>query len=391
MRRYCLDLSGRWAPVLFSAFLGAGLAVGATACSDDGGNDQPDAAPADAAPNVDAPVVPGTGFLVAGDFVATGVASTISIPGLEVTPNISAGLASSDPVVRKYGDTLYIINRFGHDNITLVDANSFTLIDQISTGAGTNPQDVAVVGDKMYVAAFNSPGVVTIDSEGTLDSIDLSALDAMDGIPDCNSLYLVDTMLVVTCELLFNFNPAGPGRVAVIDTANDTLVTDFALETANPIGLIRATPTDSALGGDLLVGTVEFNAGLTTGCIERISVSPAIESDGCMIQNSELGGYVTGMDYGLDDQLYIGVTRAFDAEGPVAEVLAYDAAGGVLDNVAVSDPNERAFDVAVCPGGQLLFADSYGGIRVYNADGSQLTTELLDIGLPPIGSGMVCY
>ena len=381
----------------FSSLLAACiLALAVTACSDDGddtGGDPPvDAAPVpDAEPTPDAAPLRSTGFVVAGDFLSgTGVASTISVPDLTVTQNVIAGVASDDPVVRHIGDTIYIINRFEHDNITRIDASTFALIDQISTGPGTNPQDVAVAGDKLYVAALGAPGIITIDAQGTLGSIDLSGLDPADGIPDCNSIYLVESTLVVSCGLLNNFVPSGPGRVALIDTADDSVVGDFALTTPNPIGLLRATPSGSRLAGALLVATYDFND-LTQGCVERISVDPVIESAGCLIDNSVLGGYATGLAHGPEEQLYIAVTTGFDAQGVVAQARLFDVSTGQLAPEPVSGPDEQTFDVTLCPTGEMLFADGNGGIRVYDAAGAQLTQDVLDVGLPPVGNGMVCF
>ena len=41
--------------------------------------------------------------------------------------------------------------KFGHDNIVRVDATTLTLIDQVSTGAGSNPQDVVLGIDERRI------------------------------------------------------------------------------------------------------------------------------------------------------------------------------------------------------------------------------------------------
>ena len=75
-----------------------------------------------------------TAFAVATDFVATGIASTIAIPSLDVSPNAVDGVASTDPVVRHQDGRLYVINRFGQDNVTVLEAATLQLIGQVSTG-----------------------------------------------------------------------------------------------------------------------------------------------------------------------------------------------------------------------------------------------------------------
>ncbi len=336
-----------------------------------------------------------TAFIVAGDFTSgTGIASTIGIPSLEVTSNVIDGVVSSDPVLRYHDDKLYIVNRFGHDNITILDAASKSLITQISTGAGTNPQDVAVVGTKLYIAALGAPGILVIDTESPTDiqTIDLASLDANDGIPDCNSIALAGDNVIATCGLLQSFSAVGPGKVVVIDTTDDTLSNTFDLTTANPFGLLQATPADAMLDGDLLIGTVaDFFTGLTTGCVERISVGETPESKGCLVSNADLGGYATGYAYGSNSDVYISVTSGFGENGPEAEVRRYDLQAEALDRATVNSSGQSLFDLARCPTGEWLFADSAGGIRVYGNGGTEFTTMPLDIGLPPIDNGIVCY
>ena len=86
------------------------------------------------------------------------------------------------------------------------------------------------------------------------------------------------------------------------------------------------------------------------------------------------------------------VTSGYDGGGrPIAEAVMYNAATDEIGAEPVSGLDELIFDVTVCPTGHWLFADASGGIRVYDGDGVQLTQDILDIGLPPVGGGMVCY
>ncbi len=375
--------------VFFLALAGAAF----LACGDDHGGD----VDADPGPDIDAgtatpdaSLASSTAFLVAGDFGSgTGIASTIDIPALTVNQNVVAGVASDDPALRYEGGKLYIINRFGRDNITILDAATLTFEGQVSTGAGSNPQDVAARGSNLYVAALAAPGVLKIDAQGAIEIIDLSALDENDGIPDCSSIYRVGSTLVVTCGILDNFVPAGPGKVAFIDSNDDTIIDVLDLGTDNPFGFIQ--PAGGMLDGELLVPTVTFGADLLTGCVERISVAPAPSVAGCLVENSDLGGYASGLAYGPDDTLYIAVTEGWDANGVVSKVVTYDVAAGQVGQDTLTPPEQRIFDVAHCPTGEWLFADGAGGIRVYDAEGSELTSDLLDIGLPPTGNAMVCY
>ncbi|HEY5927950.1 MAG TPA: hypothetical protein VIV11_39960, partial [Kofleriaceae bacterium] len=104
----------------------------------------PDArGPADA--SSDAPHVPvPRAIAVAGDFMSpgTGVVSKLELEALDMRQNLVASAAQGDPVLREYDGKLYIVNRFGSNNVTILDGKSMQLVEQISTGANSNPQDV---------------------------------------------------------------------------------------------------------------------------------------------------------------------------------------------------------------------------------------------------------
>src|SRR5262249_23177336 len=99
--------------------------------------------------------IPGvaTAVLVAGDFNVTGVLSTVRVPQGLVHPNAAAGVAGGDPVLRRFGDELFVVNRFNGDNVTVLARSTLGLVGQYATGPGSNPQDVAPVGRKLYVTA----------------------------------------------------------------------------------------------------------------------------------------------------------------------------------------------------------------------------------------------
>ncbi|HWN70423.1 MAG TPA: hypothetical protein VNM90_22440 [Haliangium sp.] len=322
------------------------------------------------------------------------MASTIALPEVAVTRNVVAGVASGDPVVRHQDGRIFIINRFGSDNVTVLDADTHDLIAQISAGAGSNPQDVAARGSTLYVAALNAPGILVLDLErpgdGVIQTIDLSALDQSDGIPDCGSVYLVEDRLYATCGVLQSFAAVAPGKVAIVDAVSNTFIQSVDLETRNPVGFLHPAPAGSALAGDLLAATVEFGQ-LTTGCIEHIRTGQEPGAS-CLIENQLLGGYASDIAAGPDDTLYIALIRGYEGALPDAVMTSYDLGSNALRPAPISPAGQRIFDLAWCPGDVLLAADAErGGIRVYAAGGSELTAAALDVGLPPVVNGTVCY
>lgn len=372
-------------------------------------------------------------WAVAGDFRGTGVLSVVTVPtgdrpsgdadaGFTPTSEtgIIAGVVSDDPVLRAFDDKLVIINRFGGDNITLVDITTRSLIAQISTGPGTNPQDAVVVDSALHAVALAASGVLVLDIErpeqGVIETIDLSMLDPDDGRPDCNSIERIGAYLYVSCGVLDSrFKPRGPGKIAVVDSTTREVVEVLTLSTVNPVSRLQATPATGALGGDLLIATVDFaglaDNDLTRGCLERIAArdddgTPAA-SRGCLVDNRVLGGYVNA--YAYDPRgggtLHLVVTEGYGPDGAIGHLIGFDIQTENLFAAPATPPGQAPVDIVRCPDGALVLADATaGGIRVYDAGAAgqgdsgegdltaleERTSAALDIGLPPVSRGMVC-
>lgn len=358
-----------------------------------GGSDEHN--PGDDDPTPDAAVdpdaggpAPGRAAVVSGDFVATGILSTVDAPSLEVDAGAVAGIAGSDPVIRRIGDELFVINRFGGDNITVIDAGTLALVDQFATGSGSNPQDVAQVGDKMYVPALGSDSLLVIDRSDPdpIVEIDLSTLDG-DGFPDCIAALAVGTRIFVVCGLLDNFTADVPGKLVVIDTSDDTVETTMDLPERNPIGWLEA------VGADLYVVTVPDFQDYTDGCLVRITTG-ATPTATCAIRNDAVDGYLAKLTQ-VGDQA-VGVRYSYDASfngsGDLVPVdLGADTIGAVIDAAGI-----QTTDATAC-GDHVFVADKATGaqgLRVFQRDGdvlTELTTEPLDVGLPPaFGNGLAC-
>jgi len=332
-----------------------------------------------------APDAPSTGaakaVVVAGDFQSTGVLSTVDAPSLTVTQNAVAGVASSDPVVRRIGSELFVVNRYGGDNITILDGATLALVDQIGTGANTNPQDVAQVGRKLYVAALGVGAILVIDRDHptTVNQIDVSSFDAFDQNPDCESIYAVGDKVYAACGLLQQFSPVVNGKILVIDTSNDTVSTSFDLPSMNPAGWLEKD------GGDLLIPLVPSFTDYSTGCVARVTTGTT-PSASCDVSNQTLGGFALRI---VDGWAIVG---AYDDNFNTTKGVLVRMAGGASQ----SGSTEMLKDLAVC--GQYLFvgdnAMSASGIRVFQATGdtaTELTTAPLDIGLPPgYGDNIAC-
>ena len=362
----------------------------------------PDAGPGvDAAPDpVRAVVVTPSAMFQAGQ---PGVLSVVDVEAATVMSGVlSTGVVGSDPVIRKFGDELFIVNR-ADNNIVILNASDFSFAGQVSTGAGSNPQDVAVIDDTLYVTTFGNKGMVSVKRTGNQPPIEIDlSKDDPDDKPNCNSVYRVGNQLYVSCELLDDSQqflpPRGNGVVYVVDPLPRTIAQTVNLTTKNPFNLLTELPEGTPNAGDLVIGTIDFATG--DGCLERIAVGATASSGGCMKTNAEMGGFATRVDVFTAPTL-----------GPVAPLVTlrmwlvvsdsttftnslktWDMTTDVI-SAPLSMSGESPLDVAVCPDGSAVVTDApfggTGGIRIYS--GGQ-RSELLPVGLNPASTaGVVCY
>lgn len=359
------------------------------ACGDNGGTASPDAPSNVDASLTDAAPVNSTALVVAGDFNMTGTLARINAATNAVEKNLAAGAVDQDPQARLIGNELFVVNR-GKNNLTVLDAKTLTVKLQISTGAGSNPQDAAVAGNKIYVPAIGTAGVVVVTrGVNTTTTIDLSMLDT-DGKPDCNSALVVGSKLFVSCGGLQNFAPT-IGKVVVIDTATDMRVATFDLPNINPFGQLVQTPASSMFAGDVLVSTAPDFSDQTKGCVARFSPTAATPTATCAFTNAALGANPSQMAVSADGKSLFLTPQSFSGAAPLRRI---DLTTGMLAAAPVSGAGQVIADVAACPDGRIIAADQKtgaSGIRIFTAAGEQ-TTAPLDIGIKPLGGGALsCF
>jgi hypothetical protein len=322
-----------------------------------------------------------------------GIMSELDVASQRVTQNLFAGVVGDDPFLRTFNGMLYVINRNDGDNITIIDASTLAYVNQIATGTSSNPQDVAVVGDKLYVPALGTAGVVVLSqSAGTMTStIDLNAATGeTDGKPDCVSAFAVGTDVYVACDIYneTTFVPEGNGKLVVIDSTTDTVRTTVTMPVENPQGELTQLPDM-----DLMISAEALDNGSdeAKGCVVRVTpgTTPAAV---CQIENTDLNGIVNHMSLkpAPSPVLWISV-EAFDFSG--ASLSTWDVLHATVAN-SISPASETITDVAACPDGNVIAADqnmTANGFRIFNGT-SEVTTAALPFGLPPgDGNGMVCY
>jgi DNA-binding beta-propeller fold protein YncE len=200
----------------------------------------------------------GTVELLRLDPPAVRSAGTIIIPAGNV------GFSDLEFVTAANG-LLYVSNAAANV-LDVLDPVGLRIADEIPLGGGFgSPQGILVLGTKAYVALNGSGEVVVVDVTGSgacasppcgtvSKRIALPAsLASASGAPMPARLALAAGKLYVTLWNLDprTFSPAGSGRLAVIDTATDTLVT-AAGSTPVDLGDSCLNPADIAAVGTIL-------------------------------------------------------------------------------------------------------------------------------------------
>ncbi|MDX2090285.1 MAG: hypothetical protein SFX73_20665 [Kofleriaceae bacterium] len=367
------------------------------ACGGGSDNPDPDAAVTDA-PSGDAAPDPERAVVVAGDFNpgSPGTLVMVDVATKAVLPlTAPAGAIAEDPIVRYEAGELLVVNRNAGNNVTILDAKTLDLVEQLGTGASSNPQDVVALGNKLFVATLGNKGAVVLTrGSQSIQEIDLSA-DDPDAKPNCSSVFKVANKLFVACGLLDDtmlyLPPRGPGKVYVLDAQTFEKSATLTLSTKNPISLFEQIPENAPNAGDLLLPTVEFATG--NGCVERITTSGTPTAAGCLVDNSVLGGYGSrvGVLPASSPMLYAAVP-ASDFSG--SALRAYDLGTNML-KTEQSPAAQTIGDLAVCPTSKtIVVADTKmgsSGVRLYQGT-TELTTAPLPIALRPQSThGVICY
>ncbi len=337
---------------------------------------------------VTGPVLTGdaTAFIVTTDF-ATGGLSVIDLATRQVSANVAA--VHSDATLRVYGGLIYVVNRFGQDNIQVIDpARGYLTVRQFSTGNGSNPQDIAFASPaKAYVSRYGSPDLLIVDprSGATRGTISLAMFADGDGLPEMSRMAVVGPWLFVACQRLTNFAPSNPSVIAVIDIRTDEVVDrepitpgiqGIALAGRNPFTDFVYDP----VAQELLIGCVGAY-GASDGGIERIdAVTP--RSLGFAITEAALGGDVLDVAWSSGTHAYAIVSDASFANF----LLSWDPSGAAPVDTVHAAGGPYLADCAVNGLGELYLCDNRftaPGVRVYRTGADTLLAGPLPTGLPP--------
>jgi len=339
------------------------------------------------------------GYILTTDYTS-GTLSVVDLATRVVTRDVA--VVSSDPMARCHGGLIYVVNRYGYDNIQVIDpAQDYATVRQFSVGNGTNPQDIAFASPtKAYVSRLGSPDLLIVDPSTGLERgvVSLAAWADADGNPEAAHLAVVGDLLFVALGRLANFVPADTGLVVVVDMRADTVYdADPRVPGAQVVRLRGLNPgTDFAVlpgagtGSDthLYIGCTgrwgEWDGGVEQIVVPAPDGQPdAIRSAGFVIGEAALAGDVLDVIADGGGHPYAIVS---DAAGNTS-LVSWDPGSGSRLATLYAPGGYSLSDAALDGRGGLYVCNSSfaaPGLFVYAAGGDTCLAGPLATGLPPI-------
>ena len=328
-------------------------------------------------------------FILTTDF-STGSLSVVDLDTRAVTKDVAA--VYSDAVERWYGGLLYVVNRFGQDNVQVIDpAQGYATVRQFSTGNGTNPQDICFISQsKAYVTRYEVSDLLIVNPStgASLGVIPLGAFADADGIPEMAHMVRVDHRVFVAIQRLdrnAGFHPTDRSLVAVIDADADTVLDADPLTPGTQAIRLTGKNPYTTLAFDrassrLLIGCAGFYGALDGG-IEY--VDPVhLTSLGYAITEGALGGDVGDIAWNgaahsyaiVSDASYNTLLVSWSAISGLKIATVYAPGGFSLNDCELNDRGE----LYVCNSDYLS-----PGLFVFRVPQDTMIAGPLDCGLPP--------
>ncbi len=328
-------------------------------------------------------------LVLTSDFV-TGGLSAVNLTSRAVSADVAT--VHSDARARWAFGKLYVLNRFGADNVQVIDAAAgYGTLRQFSLGNGANPSDIVLVApDKAYVSLYGTSFLRIVNPDaGTLGpTIDLSAFADADGIPEADRMGRFGRWLFVALQRLDRnggFQPTDTSLVAVIDTetdqvvdANPTLpgVQAIVLPLTNPVTQFAWDPVARRFH----LGCVG-RFGALDGGVAVIDPNQ-LTSVGVSATEAALGGDLGDLEWHTSTHAYAIVSDAsFNTL-----LISWNPANG-LRTGTLSNPGGFSLpDCALNDRGELYVCNNgftAPGVYVYSAANDAPIAGPLAVGLPP--------
>jgi DNA-binding beta-propeller fold protein YncE len=299
----------------------------------------------------------------------------------------------SNAVVRTDGLYVHVLNRFGADNVLVLDAtNDYGVVTQYSvTGTGRNPRDLVVTAPgRAYISLYESNVLLIVDPlSGTrLGTVDLSVFADADGLAEVDQLERLGSYLFVSVQRRrrdAGWIAAGGSGVVVVDTRTDTIVDANPLTPPldlievgyeNPFWRMEFDPVRKRL---LVLCSGDFLS--LDGALVEINPFTLL-AEPALIDEAALGGDL--LDFAL-----VSSTLGYALVGELdfdTCLVSFDPSSGTRLSTVYCTNGFLLNDLELDRAGNLYVGDRTAndpGIRVFDATTGQAVAGPIDVGLPP--------
>jgi hypothetical protein len=255
----------------------------------------------------------------------TATLGLIDLDNFQSAPDLTS--VHSDSRLRIFNDAVFVINRLGADNIQRIDRDSLTTQLQISTGSGSNPQDLLVVSThRGYITRYNETALWVVDPVADdangffIESIDLAEHADADGIPEMGEMVLWEDTVYLALQRLDRFRG--------FQATSDSLLISLDAESGEVGENTWTTPVPNPIslqvaGGFIwLVCAGEY--GELDGAVVRFN--PANKEFEVFMTEMALGGEISALSVGeghfialIDDQSSVSVWSFSSETGEILE------------------------------------------------------------------------
>jgi hypothetical protein len=312
-------------------------------------------------------------FVLATDFATGNVADVAFGAPPAATCNVAPTCA--DAVLRHHQGVLYVVERFGCDNIRVLDPNAgFGVVRQFSVGNGANPNDIAIVSPtRAFVTRYETAELWIVDPKaGTfVGSVSLAPFADADGIPEMNRMAVRNGRVFVTLQRVDRdngFTPTDSSQVVVLDATTNALVDcDPVAPGVQGILLPFQNPTTEIVvdgAGRLVVGCTGAYGALDGG-IARID-PVGLTAEAAEVTEATLGGDVV-------DVAVASAARGFAIVGDASfntKCVPWDRNAGTAGAPVHVTAGFHLSDAEVNDRGELWLADrtpTAPGLRIFDA------------------------
>lgn len=310
----------------------------------------------------------------------SGTFSVMKVSDKSVTKD--KGVIHSDAVAKAFNGLIFVINRYGQDNITVIDPKKdFSVVKQFSVGASTNPQDIAIYKEKMFVTklASNILDIYSTADFSKVGFIDVSKYADADGYAEPQNILVYKDKLYLTVLRLDKdkfYAPTDKSLLLVIDPVDLKVEKEVQLGATNPMaGMVLDESNDRFIIAESGV------IGANDGRIEFYSVSSGIITQQ-IITEEALGGDLINIAYSknkiftvVSDASFNTILKAYDL-GSAQLKTVFETQGFSIAGISIFNDT----DLYLCDRDK-----NKPGLRIFGVDSlSQKTTEPIDTGLPPV-------